>query len=72
MALAGLAALAALVDLAVPVEPGGTGIGNEIASLSATERRELKRKCGAVLSNPAAYNRDAVQVCRVLAQLAGL
>jgi hypothetical protein len=25
-----------------------------------------------VLSSPSSYNRDAVQVCRVLAQLAGL
>ena len=48
------------------------GISQEIASLTAGERRSLTRKCPAVLSNPAAYTRDAVRVCRVVAQLAGL
>ena len=55
-----------------PGDPTGPGIGSEIAGLSSEERRELKMKCPSVVANPAAYNRDAVQVCRVLAQLAGL
>jgi hypothetical protein len=52
-----------------PGNPGG--ISHEIASLSPSERRTLKKKCSSVLANPVAYNRDAIQVCRVLAQLAG-
>jgi hypothetical protein len=60
----------------IPGGPGGPGtpggIGNEIAGLSSHERLELKRKCVSVRSSPASYSRDAVQVCRVLAQLAGL
>jgi hypothetical protein len=53
---------------------GGTnaGISREIAALSNSERRELKRKCPAVLSSPASYTADAVRVCRVISQLAGL
>lgn len=47
-------------------------IGNELAGLSSYERLRLKRKCVYVLSSPASFNRDAVQVCRVLAQSAGL
>jgi hypothetical protein len=48
----------------------GQGIVKELAGLNSGERRELKRKCPAVLYNPAAYSSDAVRVCRVLAQLA--
>lgn len=59
-----------------PGGPGGpgtsTGIGRELAGLSSFERAQLKKKCASVLASPGAYNRDAVQVCRVLAQLAGL
>jgi hypothetical protein len=60
-----------------PNDPGNRnnppgGIDDGIAALSAHERDQLKKRCVSVLSNPAAYNRDAVQVCRVLAQLAGL
>ena len=55
--------------------PGGTGnpgsISREISSLSPSERKTLKRKCPSVLESPAAYNRDTVRVCRVLAELAG-
>lgn len=54
-----------------PGTPPG-GIGNEIASLSSYERAQLKKRCVSVLSKPASFNRDAVQVCRVLAQLAEL
>jgi hypothetical protein len=54
-----------------PNNPPG-GIDDGIAALSVHERNQLKKRCISVLSNPAAYNRDAVQVCRVLAQLAGL
>lgn len=54
-----------------PGTPPG-GIGAEVASLSASERTRLQKRCVSVMSNPAAYNRDAVTVCRVLAQLAGL
>ncbi len=46
-------------------------IGPEVASLSAGERLQLKRKCPAVLQNPTAYSADAVRVCRVVAQIAG-
>lgn len=45
------------------------GISHEIAGLSSYERLQLKRKCAYVLSSPASFNRDAVQVCRVLAGL---
>jgi hypothetical protein len=48
----------------------GHGIVPELVGLNSGERRELKRKCPAVLYNPAAYSSDAVRVCRVLAQLA--
>ena len=48
----------------------GHGIVQELAGLNSGDRRELKRKCPAVLYNPAAYSSDAVRVCRVLAQLA--
>ncbi|MGE3873480.1 MAG: hypothetical protein AB7F74_11045 [Parvibaculaceae bacterium] len=54
-----------------PGTPSGS-IGNEIASLSAGERDQLKKRCVSVLDNPAAYSRDAARVCRVLAQLAGI
>lgn len=54
-----------------PGTPPG-GIGAEVASLSASERTRLQKRCVSVMSNPTAYNRDAVTVCRVLAQLAGL
>ena len=47
-------------------------IGREIASLSASERRQLMRKCPSVLSSPASYSAEAVRVCRVVGQLAGL
>jgi hypothetical protein len=60
-----------------PGTPGNTGtppsgVSNEIASLSDGERKQLKKRCVSVLSNPAAYSGDAVTVCRVLAQLAGI
>ena len=48
------------------------GISREIAGLSASERRQLMRKCPSVLSSPASYSADAVRVCRVVGQLAGL
>jgi hypothetical protein len=48
------------------------GISHEIAGLSDSERRQLARKCPSVLSSPANYSADAVRVCRVVGQLAGL
>jgi hypothetical protein len=59
-----------------PGTPGGPGsqtsIAGKISAMSPGERRELKKKCGAVLASPSSYDRDAVLVCRVLAQLTGL
>jgi hypothetical protein len=50
----------------------GGNLGTAVAGLSNGERRELMRKCPAVLMSPADYTSDTVRVCRVLSQLSGL